>query len=365
MEKIMLLTAVAVSLISLGLMIARSLREELQDDDIRPRLALIITAINMSSLTLLALSDLLLYPCASVHMISGALPMIYLLSSQWGESSSVRNFAMLCSPQVLAAAYQASSAAGLHQISCELFVAVGIAVICAAAVLVFLRGHWQRIGDVKMLIRDSSIWNGLCRGVDSVYYLFIVICAQMTVLGLCMESIPALVIQPLAFILSVCLLSALIWRLFSGRLMVLLRKQEDRILDSLKISQVENASGARPDLYKELYERILDYFDSEKPYLKPNLTINDIVKVVFSNKTYISRVISLFTGRNFCQFVNYYRVSHAMERFRDNPNMKINEMSAGSGFNSIVSFNTAFRLFTGENPSDWCRKERHKLMKKR
>ena len=82
MEKIMLLTAVAVSLISLGLMIARSLREELQDDDIRPRLALIITAINMSSLTLLALSGLLLYPCASVHMISGALPMIYLLSSQ-------------------------------------------------------------------------------------------------------------------------------------------------------------------------------------------------------------------------------------------------------------------------------------------
>lgn len=365
MEKIMLLAAIAVSLVSLGLMIARSLREDWQEDDIRPRLALVISAINMSSLTLLVLSDVLLYPRASVHMLSAALPMLYLLSSQWGDSSSVRSFVILCIPQILAAAYEVSVAAGLSFISREAFVTVSMAVICAMSVLVFIRGYFRRIGDVKMLMKDSSIWNGLCRDVDAVYHFCTIVYAQMTIVGLFVAGMHALVLQPAAYILSTLLLAALVWRLFSGRLMVLMRRQEDRVLDSLKISQVENASGARPDLYRELYERILDYFDSERPYLNTNLTINDIVKVVFSNKTYISRVISLFTGRNFCQFVNYYRVCYAMERFRDNPNLKINEMAAGSGFNSMVTFNTAFRLFTGENPSDWCRKERHKLMKKR
>ena len=119
------------------------------------------------------------------------------------------------------------------------------------------------------------------------------------------------------------------------------------------------------DVYKDLYERIMAYFETEKPYLDGELTITDVVKALYSNKLYISRAISQFTGRNFCQFVNYHRVMHSVECFRNNPDLKVNELGSMSGFNTIVSFNMAFRLFMGENPSDWCRREKSKLVKKK
>jgi transcriptional regulator GlxA family with amidase domain len=40
--------------------------------------------------------------------------------------------------------------------------------------------------------------------------------------------------------------------------------------------------------------------------------------------------------------------------------LKIAELANMSGFNSVVSYNMAFRLFMNENPSEWCRKERAK-----
>ena len=117
-------------------------------------------------------------------------------------------------------------------------------------------------------------------------------------------------------------------------------------------------------IFKDIYDRVLEYFETEKPFLNGDLTINDIVAVVYTNKLYISRAISQSTGRNFCQFVNYHRVMYSVECFRKNPELKIAELWPMCGFNTIVSFNMAFRLFMGENPSDWCRKEKIKLFRK-
>ena len=109
--------------------------------------------------------------------------------------------------------------------------------------------------------------------------------------------------------------------------------------------------------------RSILHFEMEKPFLNGNLSINDVVRVVYSNKVYISKAICHYTGRNFCQFVNYYRIKYSTECFKANHDLKIHEISSMSGFNSIVTFNMAFRLYMGENPSDWCRKEKGRYVK--
>jgi len=133
----------------------------------------------------------------------------------------------------------------------------------------------------------------------------------------------------------------------------------------MKISRLEvpNDSSRKDAVYKDVYDRIVAYFESEKPYLNSELTINDVVSVVYSNKVYISRAISQYTGRNFCQFVNYYRIMFAVETFRQNDELRISDLANLCGFNSVVSFNMAFRLFMKENPSDWCRREKRKEKK--
>ena len=135
----------------------------------------------------------------------------------------------------------------------------------------------------------------------------------------------------------------------------------------MRISQtdVTHDSSKINEMYKQLYVRLVALFEEEKPFLDSELTINDIVKVTFTNKLYISRAISQFTGRNFCQFVNYYRVTHSIQMFRDNPEMKVIDLATQCGFNSTVSYSMAFRLFMGESPSDWCRKEKVKLIRRK
>ena len=114
---------------------------------------------------------------------------------------------------------------------------------------------------------------------------------------------------------------------------------------------------------KEIFDRVVDYFESDLPYLRGNLVIEDLVKVVYANKLYISRAIGRCAGRNFCQFVNYYRVRHSVDVFRQNPDLKVIELAGQCGFNSVVSFTMAFKLYMNENPSDWIRKERSRMIK--
>ena len=228
----------------------------------------------------------------------------------------------------------------------------------------YISALFLRIRDVKAVMKSGTVWQnvGLC--VESIYVTF-------TLVNVILYCVACSLFSGHTFFQ--CMFSVLIGieaislgiRSSFGSMFVLWSRHERRIVESLKISHVEVSNdGTKGDeQYKDIYERLVAYFEESKPFLNGDLTLNDVVKVVFTNKLYISRAISLYTGRNFCQFVNYYRVTYSVHLFRNNPDMKIVELANASGFNSVVSFNMAFRLYMNENPSDWCRKERLRFIR--
>lgn len=222
--------------------------------------------------------------------------------------------------------------------------------------VLYAYGIWLRLKNIKSVMRLGSPWTTVCICVDSIYLLFFVSATYV----LCEEGM--MTAYTVYLIFSLVALSS---RVRNSSTFVLWTEHENRIIESMKITQLEafSESPGADILYKGIYDRVLEHFERTKPYLNNDLTINDVVEVVFANKLYISRAISHYTGRNFCQFVNYYRVCHAIEMFRENPRLKIVDMANKSGFNSAVSFSTAFRLFMGEKPGDWCRKEKVRLSK--
>ena len=242
---------------------------------------------------------------------------------------------------------------------------VAICMIILMQFAFYLTGLYGRVRKVKEVMKTGTVWANVGLGIDALYMMF-----EMMVLVLYL-GISAMagsydgVHGALAFLFLGLETVAYGYRLGTDSVFVLWRRQEQRIIESMKVTNVESASDiSRIDkVYKEIYERVVAYFENEKPFLDCELTINDLVKVLYSNKLYISRAISQFTGRNFCQFVNYYRIKYSTECFRANHDLKIHEMASMSGFNSIVSFNMAFRLYMGENPSDWCRKEKGRHVK--
>ena len=234
-----------------------------------------------------------------------------------------------------------------------------IGILC---VMVPISGIWLKVSRIKDLMQTGTVWHWLQLAMDVVYP---VLCLILVCIWLVAGEVRLLfwVVSALLCLLVFCLGI----RILTDSLFALFQRQERRIVESMKLSPMESFGNGsdKGNVYKELYDRIQILFQEEKPFLNGNLTINDVVRMVFSNKVYISRAISLYSGRNFCQYVNYHRVIYSMEYFRLHPETRVADLWPICGFNTVVSFNMAFRLFMGENPSDWCRKEKIRLSRRR
>lgn len=102
--------------------------------------------------------------------------------------------------------------------------------------------------------------------------------------------------------------------------------------------------------------RLLYLFESEKPYLSPNLSINDVAQKLYTNTSYLSRLLNNMMDVNFNEFINNYRIKEAMRLFKEDTSLSLKELCDKSGFRNSSSFNNAFRLNTGYTPGEWCRK---------
>lgn len=234
-----------------------------------------------------------------------------------------------------------------------------------AIALQLVVGIWKRMSSIKEVMKSGTIWTNVVMGVDAVYPLLMMLNFSFYLFASCLADSFEGLHSYIFLILAALSLASLPLRIYLDSAFVLWQQQERRIVESMKVTSVESAIDVSriDDIYKDIYERVIAYFEKEKPFLDNKLTINDVVHSLYTNKLYISRAISQFTGRNFCQFVNYYRVIYSMQCFRENPDLKMHELATMSGFNSIVSYNMAFRLFMGENPSEWSRKEKTRRIK--
>jgi AraC-like DNA-binding protein len=146
-----------------------------------------------------------------------------------------------------------------------------------------------------------------------------------------------------------------------------LRKKEARIRAVLEQPpKPDNTSEpyelAAIDQY--LYDRCCRYMTEFRPFLVKTFTLQDLANAVFTNKYYLSKAINRFSGKNFRQYVNYYRIMYSMDLFRKNMSLRVTEMAELSGFHSTTSFNQSFKVVMGESPSIWCSRVRKKQMDK-
>ena len=291
--------------------------------------------------------------------------MLLLTSSLYERERMRPALISVASLSLILSAFHVAAAAGWVAIPSGLILLWVYLVSVLAVSCIFIAGICRRLRNVKMILKTGTVWDNVTFAVD-VMYLVAFLSLSVFYVGMYTVCHPEMKDILLIFpVLTGLMIAALDVRVADDVLFVFWRNQERRIVESMKVTKVETAvdPAGIDDVYLDIYERILAYFETEKPFLDSRLTINDLVKVLYSNKLYISRAISQFTGRNFCQFVNYHRITHSMEMFRNNNNLKIHELSSGSGFNSDVSFNMAFRLFMGETPGEWCRKERNRRFK--
>ena len=102
--------------------------------------------------------------------------------------------------------------------------------------------------------------------------------------------------------------------------------------------------------------RLEEYFNSSKPYLNKKISIKDVARRLFTNKTYLSKVINENMGVNFNQYVNAYRMKEVDKLLKEDSHIGMKELCDKAGFGCMATFVVAFRLYKGAPPAEWCKK---------
>lgn len=108
---------------------------------------------------------------------------------------------------------------------------------------------------------------------------------------------------------------------------------------------------------KQLAEKkkLEEYMRNEKPYLNPDLSLQDLAAQVNFTRNELSALINTVVGSNFYLFVNAYRIEHVKELMQKDKQKQftILALAFDSGFNSKSTFNSLFKKFTGLTPSEY------------
>ena len=122
-----------------------------------------------------------------------------------------------------------------------------------------------------------------------------------------------------------------------------------------KEAEKYSRSGLKDEQAEEYLTILLDYMESEKPYLDGNLTIHDLSLKTGISRHHITQVLNEIYGKNFFTFINEYRTREVIERFSDSryDHYTILAIAFDSGFNSKSTFNSFFKSQTGQTPSKY------------
>ena len=87
-------------------------------------------------------------------------------------------------------------------------------------------------------------------------------------------------------------------------------------------------------------------------HVDEHLSLDDVSKGVFLNKSYISHIFKKISGISFINFITYVKVDRAKILLMD-PQLKIYEIAAQIGYNNPEYFSRVFKSVTGITPNKY------------
>ena len=221
----------------------------------------------------------------------------------------------------------------------------------------------DRYSTLRGQFNNTAAWRNL-EAYSRLFHSFIL----LWLLGLCLAlrlsdagPVPAAVLLAAGLSLD----AVLYFKAYSGRTMIVGKRMERQIQDVMS-SNLRSAPLLQEEdspAMSRIYHGILSYMEMRKPFLDPDFSISDLSEGVMSNRSYVSKTINIFSGQNFRQFVNHYRVLHAASLFSKDPELRVMEAAILSGFHSVVSFTMAFKTHMNVTPSDYIVGVKEKMAK--
>lgn len=126
-----------------------------------------------------------------------------------------------------------------------------------------------------------------------------------------------------------------------------------QVSEALQLQENMNAAMAAR------LEKFQKYFEEEKPYLNPSLSIETVAEALSTNRTYISELIKKAYHTSFRTYINTLRIEEVKKKLLNSPDEKLESIASSCGFASSSQMVKKFCELTGDPPRVWAKKHAH------
>ena len=121
--------------------------------------------------------------------------------------------------------------------------------------------------------------------------------------------------------------------------------------------KVEDESGDNEEQDKQMNKMIFEKLDyiikRDKMYLSPDLSREDLTRIVRMNNTRCAKMIKENTDTNLNGYINNLRLNYAIHLMKEQPDYTLRAIAESSGINSMPTFHQLFKGRTGMTPSEF------------
>lgn len=120
----------------------------------------------------------------------------------------------------------------------------------------------------------------------------------------------------------------------------------------------EAVSKGRIEPKDALAQEFATLMKTKKPFLSPDISIEEVSRILHSNRTYVSELVNRKYNMTFRDFINFKRIEEAMKLLIDFPDEKLEILSARCGFINAAQMSKKFKELTSKTPREWQEEQR-------
>ena len=128
-------------------------------------------------------------------------------------------------------------------------------------------------------------------------------------------------------------------------------QSEEELLTNSGI-EPEMVSEEVPESYTEFIEKVDNWIKTDG-YVQQGLTIKELSKILYTNRTYLSAYIKTTYKMTFREWITSLRLEYAKNILKENPEINIQKLAESSGFLSQSNFIKLFSEKEGCTPAKW------------
>ena len=133
-------------------------------------------------------------------------------------------------------------------------------------------------------------------------------------------------------------------------------QSEEELLTNSGI-EPEMVSEEVPGSYTEFTEKVDNWIKTDG-YVQQGLTIKELSKILYTNRTYLSAYIKTTYKMTFREWITSLRLEYAKNILKEHPEINIQKLAESSGFLSHSNFIKLFSEKEGCTPAKWKKSNR-------